>query len=708
MKTDNSGIITTEFFTGRCPVRCEMCFVNFGEGGSSVPFTIYARNATGNFQYATCQTTLARLRKDKKPDRQTGVGALDWVEEALCGGGSLRPGDNNIPRHWEPVVGVDKETRQPVMFWSGMSKEDYKRILKPLGDEPGLYSIPKVPEAPWFRRIEATRAFNGQWLPSVLRVNSMSDSSVAPTEFIARVREVWGEDCFFNTNVHALKRFPANMRSGLYHKVVVTANPGLQRLHAGLERYKLYYPKKTDVAADPDIQKLAYDLYGYTPEKVAKLTWEELYGFIQLRLGGDTMKGDKDRPWHFFKPALISDVRPEFAKFEQNIKFYRVRALPTIQPHVDKFAGHPVVYTVIRFKTIAQSLEFARKYDIECECIVKSKKDKVVCDYYGVPCRIADEGEPSMVRMRSNDPLNGSPRRGQWTELTYSGNFFRAGKSQMGDMQFVCDRASQSCKACGLCATLDGTVEGWANPRLAQVGLVPKEYGKQASYVADANGLPVATGGVVGRLSRGKKIDMTPTGVQINRTQAEMDFFAGPGEKKFWSPEEAERARKAAERQAKRQQDQGEQPVLEQNPVVGGAVDEIADPAVVMLATMESFASGRRRNPNGGGSDILFAAMADSLKLAVNYGNQGEKGPDDYWVESWNTHEEVATMVAYVYWWLMVIARNEGLGEDDAFAMAEEYSYEACGQNMFEYDFVELSLMYHNRSYWNDQFGPTH
>lgn len=689
-KTDDSGIITTEFYTGRCPVRCEMCFVNFGEGGSSVPFTIYSKPSKSVYAYANCTGTDEKLAKlPKNPP-------MGWVKDVLCKGGGPK-GRNNQARRWKPVRGFDLKTDREVDFWPGMTKDDFLSVLKPLGDDPGLYNIPKVPEEPWRRKIEATRAYNGQWLPSVLRVNSMSDSSVAPTKWIEEIRQHWGEDCFFNTNVHALIGYPANMRSGLFHKVVVTANPGLQKLYAGVERYKLHFPTKQDVAADPEIVALARALYPdlgpkASKNKVAqfltKLTWEELYGLVTLRLGAGTMKGSAERPWHFFKPARISDIRKEFAPYEQNIKFYRVRALPTIQPDVSKFDGQPVVYTVLRFKTVAQTLEWAAKYGIEARCVVKNRKDEVVCDYYGVDYRLAKEKEPSLIQLRSNHKLNASPRKGEWTNLFFQGNFFRAGKKQMTDMQFVCDRASQSCKACGLCATLDGTEPDWTNPRLGQIGLKPKEYSKQTSYVSNANGEPIATKGVRGRVTP-QKIDMSHVSKKINRTKEELDFFYGPGEMKFWNQAELDRAAKEKARQQKR----------EQNPAA-----DVAEPALGQLAVLESFARGPRRNPF---DKDLIPAMQKSLRLVIDYGTQGTKGVDDFWVQGWNTHEDVSTMIAYVYWWLMVLSKEDGLDYEDAIAAARGFSYDAVGMDLFEDDEIELSMMYYNRSLWNDQFGPT-
>lgn len=707
MKTDNSGIITTEFYTGRCPVRCEMCFVNFGQNGSSVPFTIYSKgNAEKVYAYANCASrgnfTLERLRKDKPR------GELDWIASALCGGTEADiPGRNNLPRQWEPVLGFNKDTGKKQKFFSGMTKKDYRKILKPWEDDPGLYNIPKVPESPWFSKTELTRGFNGQYLPSVLRVNSMSDSSVAPTEWIAQILELWGDDCFFNTNIHAIKTFPNNMRAGLFHKVVVTANPGLQRVHNGPDRFCMYHPSVADIAANNEIVRIAREVYGMpnvskaaVEEKIRGLTADEQYGLITLHMSAGTMKGDKTRPWHFYKPGKISDLHNgEFAKYEENIKFYRVRSLPTIQPDLSRFEGVPVVHTVLRFTTIAQALEFATKYNIETKVGIKSRQDEVVCNFYGVDYDVVPTGRESYIMMRDTSPANHSPNKRQWTRLTYSRRFFRAGKDQMRGLTYVCDRASQSCKACGLCATLDGTEENWANPRLAWLGITPKSGAKQDSYLSNSKGMPVPTPGVEKMTSpqvRSKGFVTVPK--KINRTEEELAFFESTGSK-YWSPEEAEKARKARERDKARRVERRAWK-REKNPSVG----EVGEPFQMLQGMMEE-AAEIQRNP--GGLEDLGTVMADSLKATVNYGAQGGGGADDFWVQGWNTHEEAATTVAMVYFFLMVLAKRDGMSKEEAIKFASDFSYSACGMDLFEDDLNILSAMYDNTSYWNDEFGPT-
>ena len=182
---------------------------------------------------------------------------------------------------------------------------------------------------------------------------------------------------------------------------------------------------------------------------------------------------------------------------------------------------------------------------------------------------------------------------------------------------------------------------------------------------------------------------MTPVRKGIGRSREEMSFFKGPGEYKYWDAKSFEAARKAKARQAARSK----------NP---SGVDEVADPAIAYMTVLDSF-RGPRRNPDD--EDVLIDALADSLQLVVNYGAQ--QGGEDFWSQGWDTHEDIASLVAYAFWWLMVLAHDEGLDEDEAVKMAIDFSYDACGMDLFDYDLAELSLMYENRSYWTDQFGPT-
>jgi len=692
-KTDDSSVITTEFSTGRCPIRCELCFVNFGQNGNSVPLGIYTNLGRHAFGFATCETTLQRLRKDAKD------GSLDYLADHVCGTRTTH--DNNRPRNWKPVKGTKVqpwfEEGEDVQesFHARMSEDDFEEVLRPLHDDPGMYEMPKVPENPWTRRTLASKAYNGQYLPAVLRVSSMSDSSTAPTKWCEELKRIWGDDCFFNSSIHAIKRFPKNM--SVYHKLVVTANPGLQAVYAGLDRYKMYFPTKEDQAMDPELVDFAKDVYPelrrMTPNEVtetlADLSRDELDGLILLRLGAGSMKGEHDRYWHFYDPGMIS----ELGYSEEIIKFYRIRALPTIQPHVDKFlaADVPIVYTVLRFKDVSQACMFARKYRIEAEFVIGDERDAVICDFYMMPHRYAEPGEQKLIRMRSDRPENGSPNKGEWTYLYYSGNFFRAGKEQMGDMEFVCDRASNSCKACGLCSTLDGTEANWENPVLAQLGIKPKHFDEQVSYVADSNGLPVATKGVKGHLGKSANL-VVSKGVKWE--SGELEFFKKALKKYgvgFRSQAELDKALKKGGKAKLKE-------LREENP--GGAIDTF-DPLVPLNAIM-SLPEGRRRNPSARDDDEVFEAMVAALRAIQNETLDIGDGKS-----SWNRHEERDTAVAHVYWNLMAMAKRKGMTRDEAVATATQFSYDSIGMDIFADDMTVLSAMYDNTSYWTDQFGET-
>jgi len=102
---------------------------------------------------------------------------------------------------------------------------------------------------------------------------------------------------------------------------------------------------------------------------------------------------------------------------------------------------------------------------------------------------------------------------------------------------------------------------------------------------------------------------------------------------------------------------------------------------------------------------MLLDSMAATLQLIVAYG--APEGGEDTWVQGWNTHEDAATLVAYVFWWLMVLAHKDGLDKHQAIEYAIGFSYDACGMDLFEDDLTELSGMYNGTSYWTGQFGPT-
>jgi hypothetical protein len=549
----------------------------------------------------------------------------------------------------------------------------------------------------------------------------MCDSSTAPEEWIKRIRDIWGDLCFFNSSAHALKRYPNNMKKGLYHKVVVTANPGLQKVYAGVDALLAYYPDRRDFIAEPkarEVIKIMFpELSGKSLPELQDILVDGRKGYgkdavaaiAMCVLGYKTMKGSQDRPWHFYNPTLVEDINPAFRPYKDNVKFYRIRALPTIQPHVEKFAGHPVVYTVLRFKTVQQSLEFARKYNIETVVRTHSKQDRFVTQFYAnlpgtkISFEEPKEDERSHIMMRDKRKVNGSPNRGQWSLLYNEKNFFRAGKEQMDDMDYVCDRASKSCKACGLCATLDGTEPDWQNPRLAALGIVPKKGRAQMQYVANADGMPVATAGVVGKWRGSKKrYDMTPVPKGLNWTQAEVDFFkrtkkeTGRG---FRTQKELDNYLKSLAKASVKRAEKAAAAARRKNPS-DDYFGEVSDPMAVALSLLGY--SGPRRNP----PDEMGRAIQISLRMVMDYIVQDPNDPENYWVESWNTHEDVGEIIARSFWHLMREAKSAGLPKAEAIAFARQFSFTSCGMDLFDSTMNELEGIYDNTSYWNEDFGP--
>jgi hypothetical protein len=274
----------------------------------------------------------------------------------------------------------------------------------------------------------------GKRLPVILRVCTMSDASTAPAPWIKQIRKVWGdESCFFNTSANAIRRWPQNLEAGLFHKVVVTANPGRQTIKGA---------------------------------------------------GVYSLRGRKDDPGHFYVPMTLTDMG--YPGLEQTIKFYRVRGLPTIAPRWNE-SKHVTVWTVVRFKSILLACEFARKYECGLEFRPRAKSDrnaKVVEAYrqkFGKRFSVVVDKAAKQVELRlwSKDKLNGSKLKGEQTILRTEMQFWRASKKQMDELRWVCDRSGLACKGCGLCATLDAQAPGYHNPIMKAAGLPLLSYAEQ-------------------------------------------------------------------------------------------------------------------------------------------------------------------------------------------------------------------------------------
>lgn len=398
-KQDGSNITSAEYSTGRCKTRCEQCFVNFGQQGM-----------------ATCKGIV-------RPDRRAGFEFM------------VREGKRT--KLWTPPPPQTAEERQKHGERLGAIRPDAK----------GFFNIPT--QGAWEKWIVEERKQTvkiktgprkGKSYPLFLRASSMSDSSWAPGDWINAVRDAWGGYCFFNSAVRAVKMRPANL--DLYHKLVVTMNPGEQKV-----------PKM-----DPRVGLKASQRDDPLPQVVG------------------SMGAAAEKARDFLHPETLEMAG--FRGYEDIIKFYRLRALPTVRGPVE--TDRPVVVTQMRFKSMAHGLEFCRRYGLEREILVPRKQwsatgmppKKVMesSDRFDVPM-FSYEGNAVRLRIwsRKGDKRNFSPYAGEASEYVseymWHDSFLRVMNVEAYDADpWVCDRAHQGCKACGLCASLDGTEPGDANP----------------------------------------------------------------------------------------------------------------------------------------------------------------------------------------------------------------------------------------------------
>jgi hypothetical protein len=304
--------------------------------------------------------------------------------------------------------------------------------------------VPRMPTVEWTRRGtegQARQSFvrlgagkDQVHLPLINRVCSMSDASFAPEWWVKQLLDVWGDYCFFNSSIRALQLKPGYIKADRFNRVVVTANPGHQTL--------------------PSVKP---------PHAAGGIPVTELYGSMGKRGDGD-----------FLSPLTLTNIG--LGEHEGLVKFYRLRALPTIQGRLETDA--PVVITQMRFLGAAAIFEFARKYGLRCEIQTQHGSDGAKdAQYYESKHRglvqLIERRGPTAIRMwdprRSDD--NVSPNRGEPSEFRISHSWYRVAPGQFPHQPWVCDRAHQSCKACGLCATLDGTQKGQTNQfNVAQSG----------------------------------------------------------------------------------------------------------------------------------------------------------------------------------------------------------------------------------------------
>lgn len=601
-KQDGSNCINVEWSTGRCPTGCEQCFVNFGQQGQ-----------------ATCR--------------------------GMVNPGSTAAATKKIEESLRQIAAVGKKTklytpppRLPKGTKAGKGRELLLREIK--GSAKGFFNIPtKGANDPWAVKARSAQRRMRQDVegldeelvfPFFLRASSMSDSSWAPPEWLRAVRDAWGNHCFFNSAIRSLasaKRAP-HRRAVFdeYHKLVVTLNPGQQRVTP--MRPTTSRPKSKAARTKEAAQ------------------WKRAHPWNAHGSMGKPVA----TPMDYFNATTLSEIGLQ--GLEDVIKFYRLRALPTIWPYVngqrpDGDFDLPIVTTQMRFKGLDHALEFARRYKLESEVHVPAYR----YENNKLPALIANKVNPFKrttriikdhdvhaprvyIRTKKGDKRNASPHAGDWSVYEFWSSFYRVVETERYDVfPYVCDRLHGGCKDCGLCASLDGTERDWTNPlNVMPWGDVwgPFPYREGSGYL----------GTLMGEWDEG-------------------DFFGG---------------------------------LLQDE--LGDAWDPQFDDDAARYYMM-------RKNP----SDPAEVAKAQSILHAVAAYVNKETTKNVDFCEGWNTHEYASAATAFAIWSLMVHVKRRGMEAEKGFDWIVGKMTEATGGVDVLSGVDEVWEMWDGESEWNDQFG---
>jgi hypothetical protein len=334
------------------------------------------------------------------------------------------------------------------------------------------------------------RIDTGFVLPTILRISSTSDSSYSKLQWCKDVVEMWGDSCFFNSTIRAVKQRPKNLLE-VFHKVVITTNGGRQQLWD--------YPQPQP---------------GYTKANA------EFYA--DMARGTMAPEAPRYMFGNFLEPATLTTIGK--ADQEHKVKFYRLRCLPTVIPRLE--TNRPVVHTVMRFNGVWNACEFARRYGMEMRFESSDGFRLAVVDNFGFEAKRVSGSSRHRVFMRLADrSKNACDCRDEWSELETVDSWMRVtDKRQMDHLPFVCDRSSGDCKACGLCATLDGTEPNDTNPVMLERGFAPVPF--TSGYIEDPKGGP----------KRNPEDDIWPASSYDDLGALNGDFFADILEEAYFCP----------------------------------------------------------------------------------------------------------------------------------------------------------------------------
>jgi hypothetical protein len=618
-KQAGSNVTNIEYSLGRCTTHCEQCFVNFGLYGSM---------------------------KTRVLANQGWASALARAE----GLAKKYPGTYKPPPKAERL--------DPAKVKTAADEEALQfRITE---GSPWLYNFPSQsawePEyiAPYKARCATFDVIEGAEklgpVPFFLRVSTMCDSANHPAEWLEKVKAAWGDYCFFNSCIYTLRRRkksknPERRRVlDVFHKLVVTTNPGNQR--------------------PPRFQPSEVRITDTKRQLREGEKWRR-----QTKLEGDprgTMgKAGAEIDGDFFHPLTVTDIG--LPELEKKIKFYRLRALPTILPRLE--TDRPVVITQMRFRGFDNMAEFARRYGLEMEIHtrrgpstkkhpdgVMRKVDKLTRDNFGDLFTIIphDEQGENEAWIRT-PPAEGQRRNahenaGDWSVYVYEDGWIRPQNlAQYNYADYVCDRIHGGCSHCGLCASLDGT-------------------GKTIQGVKFANPLNFIEREVDGKVKRRHLLPLT--GIE------------GTGYLGVYTKDRARTKKKG--------------------PVKGpgffaAKMQEMGWPVEVPTALR-----GWLKNP----PEVPTIEEAQALVAEVAaYGRSGLI-PGGEWLEDWNTYAHAEAAAALAYWAVLVHADDKHMNRKQAYDYADKILGAAQGEVDVLSGIEDLDLIWDGEGRWVDQFGP--
>jgi hypothetical protein len=418
---------------------------------------------------------------------------------------------------------------------------------------------------------------------------------MSPAAWCRDIKALWGSSCFFNSAIRAIKQKPGNLRGDVFHKLVVTTNGGYQKVYEHSDPRPSYAIKNADYF------------------------FRKVYGTMDPPSVGASYS-------NFLDPQTLTTAG--FAEYEDRIKFYRLRTLPTVVPLLETYK--PVVHTMVRFKGVWNACEFARAYGMELEVDSADGFRRAMVEKFGFRARKAAKGTHIRIRLRSE--YNAYQNQDEWTHLVHRKSYYRPDPRQFEGFEYVCDRIYKGCKGCGLCATLDAQYEGDINPIMAEYGFEPKPF--EGGYVEER--LPGS-----GRL------------------------YQNPEDKLRTVSDDA-------------------------GSVNGSFFEEILDDIYLCA------------NPNG---ECIVVEQSEAWLERALWECGSYCLSNGYYVEDWDTHEDVGMLIAYCLWCMLRKARRGGMGPEEAWQAARGFAAMATdGAELFAAN-ADLMLMWNNEGPYIEQFG---